>query len=115
MDITGNPFIILASDVAGLISGQAGTTDINGTTYLIVWKGPVPVLQVEFAEYTATTDTAEVDRFDNVDVNSPREFAFLNGASDFETVRTGMTGWVVNGLLIPNNGITSGRVNIYHR
>src|SRR5215475_8608632 len=105
MDITGNPFVISAADVTGLTPTTPGTITINGVTYLIVWKGPIPVLQVEFAEYTGDTDTAQVNRFDNFDGSSPRLFAFLNGAADLETVRTGVVGWSPNGLLIPNNGI----------
>jgi hypothetical protein len=119
-EFTGNPWIVLKTDVAGLaaISGSGNNpgdvVSINGVFYLVVWKGPCKVLQVEMMAYIADADVATIFRYDNVDVNSPREFAILNGASDLQTVRTGNVGWSNNGLLVANNGITNGRLNIFH-
>jgi len=114
MDFTGNPWLIDAADVAGLaaVSGNGNSPgdiiSVGGVFYLVVWKGADRLFQVEFADYIADTDTAIVTRYNT------KNFAFLNGASDLETVRTGNTGWTVDGLLVPNNGITNGTVKIYH-
>jgi hypothetical protein len=114
MDFTGNPWLIDAADVAGLaaVSGSGNNPgdviSVSGIFYLVVWKGAAKIWQVELANYVADTDTATVARYNT------RNFAFLNGASDLETVRTGNPGWTVDGVLIPNNGITNGSVKIYH-
>ncbi|HXB10353.1 MAG TPA: hypothetical protein VNZ45_00085 [Bacteroidia bacterium] len=119
-DFTGNPLIVLAADVAGLAANSGSGNNpgdvvtINGAFYLVVWKGPTKVYQVEMMGYVADADVATIFRYDNVDVNSPREFAILNGASDLTTQRTGNVGWSNNGLLVKNNGITNGRLNIFH-
>lgn len=115
MDFTGNPWVILAADVTGLaaISGSGNNPgdiiQVAGTFYRVVWKGAAPILQVEMAGYTAATDTATVDRYNT------KDFAILTGNTTFETVRSGVVGWTVDGLLIPNNGITHGELKIYHR
>ena len=114
MNFTGNPWLIDAADVAGLaaVAGNGNkpgdVISVGGVFYLVVWKGDAKVWQVEFANYVADNDTAEVDRYNTVN------FAFLNGASDLETVRTGNPGHSVDGLLVPKNGITNGSVKIYH-
>ena len=115
MDFTANPWIIDAADVTALaaISGSGNSPgDViskGGVFYLVVWKGPAPILQVELVGYAADTDTAKVDRYNT------KDFAQLNGAVDLQTVRTGVLGWTDDGLLIPNNGITAGELKIYHR
>jgi hypothetical protein len=115
MDFTGNPWIIDAADVTALAAivgnGNApgNVISVGGVFYLVVWKGPAAILQVELVGYTSDTDTADVTRYNT------KDFAHLNGASDFSTVRTGVTGWTDDGLLIPNNGITHGELKIYHR
>jgi hypothetical protein len=115
MDFTGNPWVIDAADVTGLaaVSGSGNkpgdVISVSGTFYLVVWKGAAPILQVELVGYAADTDTATVDRYNT------KDFARLNGAADLETVRSGVVGWTVDGLLIPNNGITAGELKIYHR
>jgi hypothetical protein len=115
MNFTGNPWIIDAADVTGLaaVSGSGNSPgDVIsrvGVFYLVVWKGPAPILQVELVNYAAPTDHATVDRYNT------KDFAFLKGETDLPTVRTGVAGWTDDGLLIPNNGITSGELKIYHR
>jgi hypothetical protein len=115
MDFTGNPWIIDAADVTALAAvvgnGNApgNVISVGGVFYLVVWKGPAAILQVELVGYTVDTDVADVTRYNT------KDFAHLNGASDFSTVRTGVTGWTDDGLLIPNNGITHGELKIYHR
>lgn len=114
-DYSGNPWVILAADVTALaaISGSGNNPgdviNVGGTFYLVVWKGAAPILQVEFCGYTLDTDTATVDRYNT------KDFAILNGAADLQTVRSGVVGWTVDGLLIPNNGIPHGELKIYHR
>jgi hypothetical protein len=115
MDFTGNPWIIDAADVTALaaVSGNGNkpgdVISVGGVFYLVVWKGAAPILQVEFVNYIAPTDTATVDRYNT------KDFAFLRGETDNPTVRTGVAGWTDDGLLIPNNGITNGELKIYHR
>lgn len=93
MDITGNPIIVTAADVAA-----AAVT---------VWKGAIHVLQVVFEEYIADTDTAVVNRLNG------KQFVSLNGSSDLQSVRVGNLGWTVDGLVVPIGGITNGKVSIY--
>ena len=115
MDFTGNPWIIDAADVTAMaaISGSGNAPgdiiSVGGVFYRVVWKGAAPILQVEFMRYAAETDTATVKRYNTKNFND------LNGATDLVTVRSGVVGWTDDGLLIPNNGITSGTVKIYHR
>lgn len=115
MDFTGNPWIIDAADVTALAAtvgngnNPGNVISVGGVFYLVVWKGAAPILQVELVAYAAGTDTAKVDRYNT------KDFAQLNGTADLETVRTGVVGWTDDGLLIPNNGITSGELKIYHR
>jgi hypothetical protein len=114
MNMTGNPWLVDAADVAGLaaVSGSGNNPgdviSVGGVFYLVVWRGAAKIWQVEFADYVADTDTAAVARYNTIN------FAFLNGASDLETVRTGNPGWTVDGILVPNNGITNGSLKIYH-
>lgn len=115
MDFTGNPWLIEAADVTALAAlvgngnSPGDVISVGGVFYLVVWKGAAPILQVELVGYIADTDTATVDRYNT------KDFAKLNGSVDLETVRTGVVGWTVDGLLIPNNGITNGELKIYHR
>lgn len=95
MDITGNPFIITAADVA------AGP--------VTVWPYVLNRIQIEFTEYTNVTDTATI-----LQVNG-KDLAFLRGAADFETVRTGLLPGPFRGILINQNAITTtGKVRIFH-
>ncbi len=112
MDVTGNPLIILASDVAGLTSASPNTITISGTTYLIVWKGNAHVYQVEFMQYASTASTCNIDRYNGL-ATVPKDFWDGHGAGDLTTVRSGNLGWAIQGLVIPNNGITDGLVKIY--
>ena len=81
----------------------------NGVFQRVIWKGAAPILQVELVGYAAGTDTGSVNRYNG------KDFAHLNGNTDLETVRTGVVGWTDDGLIIPNGGITSGELKIYHR
>lgn len=93
MDITSNPIIIDAADVAA-----AAVT---------VWLGKMLITNVEFLEYIATTDFALINQANG------KFFAYLQAASDLETVRTGQARHA-DGITIPLGGITNGRVAIYH-
>jgi hypothetical protein len=93
MDITSNPWIITAADVA------AGP--------LQVWPSKALIANVEFQGYIAPTDSATVNQANG------KYFAFLQGAADLETVRTGQARHT-DGISIPQGGITNGTVAIYH-
>jgi hypothetical protein len=95
MDITSNPWVVTAADV---VSGP-----------VTVWQYKCFIDQIEFEQYTNTTDSATINQY------SGKSFAFLHGASDFETVRTGKIGHS-DGIVIPQAGITAtGTLRIYHR
>lgn len=94
MDITSNPWVITAADVA------AGP--------VVVWPYKCFIANIQFEQYTNTTDNATIND------NQGKSFAYLKGASDFETVRTNNL-CHANGIAIPQNGITlTGTVRIYH-
>lgn len=95
MDITSNPWVITAADVA------AGP--------VTVWQYKAIILQIEFEGYTNAGDTATVNQFNG------KSFAFLHGAADLVTVRTGFIGHA-DGIVIPITGITAtGTLRIYHK
>lgn len=95
MDNTSNPWVITAADVA------AGP--------VTVWPFKVLIMNIEFTEYSNTTDTATINQANG------KSFAFLQGASDKETVRTGNV-LHADGIVIPQAGITAtGKVRIYHK
>ena len=93
MDVSSNPWTIDAVDVA--------------TTPATVWRGKVFVTNIELVQYVAPTDTALINQYNG------KFFAFLQGASDLETVRTGNLRHA-DGIVIPTLGITNGRICIYH-
>jgi hypothetical protein len=95
MDVTSNPWVITAADVA------AGP--------VTVWQYKCFILQIEFEQYTNATDTATINQ------GNGKSFAFLRGAADFQTVRTGFVGHA-DGIVIPVTGITAtGTLRIYHK
>lgn len=94
MDITSNPLIINAADVA------AGP--------VTVWTSKIIILNVEFTGYSVNTDNATLNQFNG------KLFTYLSAASDLETVRTGMVGHA-DGLVVPIHGITNGTLRIYHK
>lgn len=95
MDITSNPWVITAADVA------AGP--------VTVWPYVCIIENIQFEQYTNATDTATINQFNG------KSLAFLRGAADFETVKTNRLG-IANGIVIPQNGITAtGTVRIYHK
>lgn len=97
MDITSNPWVVTAADVAA------------GPVTLWPLTGKAIIYQVEFEQYSNVTDTATINQANG------KSFAFLQGAGDKQTVRTGMVG-ITDGLVIPITGITAtGTVRIYHR
>ena len=93
MDVTGNPLIVDAADV---VAGP-----------VTVWKGAVHVLQVEFQKYTSDADICVLNRLNG------KPFWNGNGASDLSTVRSGNVGWTVDGLVVPQGGVTNGSMRIY--
>lgn len=97
MDITSNPWVITAADVA------AGPVTVWALGQII--KG----VEIEFTQYTNTTDTALVNQANG------KLLAFLHGAGDLQTVRTGKLPGPFNGVVIPTGGITTtGTVRIFH-
>jgi hypothetical protein len=94
MDITSNPLVVLASDV---VSGP-----------VTVWTGNVHVRNIEFVQYSTTTDFATVNQ------TNGKEFAYLAAASDLESVKTNNVEWS-RGLVVPQGGITNGKLLIYIR
>lgn len=95
MDVTSNPWVITAADVA------AGP--------VTVWQYKCLIYQIEFEQYNNTTDTATIKQFNG------KDFAYLHAAQDLQTVRTGMIGHA-DGIVIPQNGITTtGTLRIYHK
>lgn len=97
MDISSNPWVITAADVA------AGPVTVWALGQMI--KG----IEVEFTQYINTTDNAVVNQANG------KLLAFLKGAGDLQTVRTGRLPGPFNGIVIPVNGITAtGTVRIYH-
>jgi hypothetical protein len=97
MDQTSNPWVVTAADVA------AGPVTVWPLT------GKVHIYQIEFEQYTNASDTATVNQANG------KSFAFLHGAGDLQTVRTGNVGWA-DGIVVPQAGITAtGTVRIYHK
>lgn len=95
MDNTSNPWVITAADVA------AGP--------VTVWVGKALIYQIEFEQYTNATDNATINQ------GNGKSFAYLRGAADFQTVRTGNVGHT-DGVVIPVTGITAtGTLRIYHK
>jgi hypothetical protein len=95
MDITSNPWVITAADV---VAGP-----------VIVWQYKCIIEQIEFEQYTNATDTAQINQFNG------KDFAFLHGAADLQTVRTGRVAHA-DGIVIPQAGITAtGKLKIYHK
>ncbi len=80
---------------------------VAGVFYLVVWRGAAHIYQVEFMDYAAGTDSCKITRYNT------KDFWDNNGTTDLDTLRSGNVGWTNDGLLVPNNGITSGRVKIY--
>lgn len=97
MDISSNPWIINAADVAaGLVT---------------VWPLGMhyKYIQIEFTGYVNATDTATINQANG------KLLAFLRGAADLETIRTGILPGYFDGCVIPINGITAtGTVRIFH-
>jgi len=97
VDISSNPWIINAADV---VAGP-----------VTVWPlgQKITRIQIEFTGYVNTTDNATINQANG------KALAFLKGAADLETVRTGMLPGYFDGVVIPQNGITAtGTVRIFH-
>jgi len=97
MDITSNPWVVTAADVAA------------GPVTLWPVSGKCIIFQVEFEQYNNATDSATVKQANG------KDFVYLHAAADLQTVRSGMVGHA-DGITIPQNGITTtGTVRIYHK
>ncbi len=94
MDVTSNPLIVTAADVA------AGP--------VTVWPSNLHVRNIEFSQYNSINDFAEINQVGG------KFFAYLAAASDLETVKTNNVEWA-RGLVVPQGGITNGQVAIYIR
>ena len=97
MDITSNPLVVTAVDVA------AGP--------VVVWIGCVHILELSFSEYAAATDSATL--LDNN--NKVVWFGHAPITGDLETLRSGHLGNSNNGLKVAQGGITSGKLRIYKK
>ena len=77
-----------------------------------MYLGTMHAVQIEYIDYTADTDTVEIQDRDG------RVIALLNGAVDLRTVRTGRMGWVY-GLKVPltdslaRANMAHGRILVY--
>lgn len=97
MDITSNPWVVTAADVA---AGPITLWPVGAKAH---------IFQVEFEQYLNATDSATIKQANG------KDFAYLHAAADLTTVRTGNVGWA-DGILIPQAGITtSGTVRIYRK
>lgn len=94
MDISSNPWVITAADVAAV--------------GVVVWPYKCLITNVELQQYVAATDFAIVQQANG------KDFAALQGADDLELVRTGDVRHA-DGISIPVGGISNGVVRIYHR
>ena len=97
MDITSNPWVVTAADVAA------------GPVTVWAYPGLCVRLEVEFTQYINATDNATVNQANG------KLLAYLKGAADLETVRTGLLPGPFYGVVIPQAGITaSGTIRIFH-
>lgn len=94
MDITSNPLVINAADVA------AGP--------VTVWTGNVHVRNIIFSQYSSINDFATVNQ------SNGKFFSYLAAASDLESVKDNNVEWA-RGLVVPQGGITNGKLAIYIR
>jgi hypothetical protein len=94
MDVTSNPIVVTAADVAA-----AAVT---------VWKGKLLITNIIFMQYLADTDTCTINQ------GNGKLFAYLTGDTDFDIQRTGDVRHA-DGLVVPHGGITNGMALIYHR
>jgi hypothetical protein len=97
MDISSNPWIINQADT---VAGP-----------LIVWPLAMMLkyVQIEFTGYLNATDNATINQANG------KQIAYLRGAADLETVRTGILPGYFNGIVIPQNGIAvTGTIRIFH-
>jgi len=96
--------------VANQLAANPWLIDTTSTTPL--YQGTMHNVQVEYVDYTAETNTVEVQDRDG------RVVAVLNGASDLRTVRTGRIGWIY-GLKVPPTdslaraNMATGRLIVY--
>lgn len=94
MDVTSNPMIVTAADVAA------------GAVTLCTYN--VHVRNIIFSQYTSINDFAQVNQANG------KFFSYLSAASDLESVKDNNVEWA-RGLVIPIHGITNGQVAIYIR
>lgn len=94
MDITSNPWVVTAADVAA-----AAVT---------VWKGKALITNIIFMQYLTDADIATINQ------TNGKLFAYLTGDSDFDIQRTGDVRHA-DGIVVPHGGITNGMILIYHR
>lgn len=95
MDITSNPWVVTAADVA--------------SAPVVVWPYTCIIENIQFEQYTNATDSATIQQANG------KDFAYLHAASDSETVKTNKLG-IAMGIKIPQAGITTtGTVRIYHK
>lgn len=93
MDITGNPLVITATDVASVA--------------VIIWTGCVHIWEVAFSEYATQAASCSLRNLNG------KEIWFGQGAADLETVRSGHLGTINGGLKVLAVGITNGTMRIY--
>jgi hypothetical protein len=95
VDITGNPLIILAADVA--------------TVAVIVWTGDIHIWEISFGGYTAQASSCLIENLNG------KQIWYTSGEADIATIRSGHVGTVNGGIKIPAVGITSGTVRIFFK
>jgi len=95
VDITGNPLLVTATDVASVA--------------VVVWTGDIHIWEISFGEYATAAATCSIRNLNG------KEIWFGQGASDLETVRSGHVGTVNGGLKVLVAGITNGTVRIFFK
>lgn len=95
MDITGNPLLINAADVASV--------------GVIVWTGNLHIWEISFSNYAAATDSCSILNLNGKVI----WFGHAPLTGDAETVRSGHLGTINGGIKIGVGGITSGTVRIF--
>lgn len=110
-DVSSNPWVVNAADVAGgAVQVWPPPTDtVNFRADATQHVGVILGIEIEFADYVADADMCIVNQ------GNGKKIWDGNGAADLKTVRSGMLPGPFNGVVIPQGGITNGKILIYHR
>lgn len=93
MDITGNPLLINAADVAGVA--------------VVVWVGNVHIWEISFGDYLTQAAFCIIENLNG------KQIWYTSGEADVATIRSGHVGTINGGIKIPAGGISAGTVRIF--